>query len=184
MLIQHRLPGSSTEAAHAIRAAVFQTEQGISPTDDYDGLDSTAEQFLALDVGKAIGTARYRLLDNQTAKVERVAVLPDQRGNKVGQAIMGAIEYTAWRQRISTLVLDSQLQRSDFYENIGYQQIGEVFDEVGIPHVKMSLDVRHPSEAEQHYGPFTSPYTFMDIYDPPRPNRSTDPLIRFSGIQF
>ena len=180
MIIQHRLPGCDTIAAHEVRAAVFQNEQGISAKDDYDGLDATAEQFLALISGKPVGTARYRLLGDGVAKVERVAVLSEQRGNKVGHAIMEAIEYTAWRQHLGVLVLDAQQEVEHFYLRMGYQRDGDVFEEVGIPHVKMSLDVRHPSEAELHYGPFSKPYDYVDVY----PGQTTSQTPRSSGIQF
>ncbi len=166
MLIQHRLPGCDTEAAHAVRAAVFQAEQGIPSTSDFDGLDAIAEQFVAFDAGRPIGTARYRLLEDGTAKVERVAVLSDQRGKKVGLAIMNAIEVTARRQNIPTLVLGSQVSATDFYERIGYQRQGSIFEEVGLPHVMMSLDVRHPNEADPHYWSQAAPYTYAELHPP------------------
>lgn len=187
MLIQHRHPGCDTEAAHAIRAAVFQVEQGIPSTKDYDGQDAIADQFLAFNLGQPVGTARYRRIDDRQAKVERVAVLSSQRGKKVGQAIMDAIEYAAWQQYIPSLVLDSQLTASGFYERMGYQIEGDVFEDVGIPHVKMSLNVRHPSEAVAHYGPFSEPYTYLDVYPrtvtPRTSNFGTHPMFGPSGVQ-
>lgn len=164
MLVHHRFPGCELEPAHAVRAAVFQAEQGIPAADDFDSLDSVAHQFVAFDKGTSVGTARYRVLDSGIAKVERVAVLASHRGKKVGRTIMHAIECTAWQQSIPGLTLDAQLSAADFYERQGYQQVGDVFEEVGIPHVKMSLDVRHPSELEEHYGLYPPKDTYELVH--------------------
>ena len=54
---------------------------------------------------------------------------------------MQSIERTARKQRVSKLVLDSQLSAVAFYENLGYQKVGDEFNEVGIPHIKMAMDL-------------------------------------------
>ncbi len=141
--VRHLNPGSDLSEAHFVRAEVFQKEQGISAEDDFDVLDSNAEQIVAYDDGKPVGTARYRVLeDGKTAKVERVAVLSDQRGKKIGDAIMSKLEHDAKQQGVTSLVLDAQQDAAGFYSRRGYTQVGETFEEVGIPHVKMSLDLK------------------------------------------
>lgn len=127
--------------ALAVRAQVFQGEQGISAYDDFDGRDGTAEQFVAYDDDQPVGTARYRVLEGDIGKIERVAVLSNQRGKNVGHAIMLAIHETAAEQQLTSLVLESQLSAEGFYTSLGYSRVGEEFDEVGIPHVKMSLQL-------------------------------------------
>lgn len=161
MLVQHRFPGCELDPARSVRAAVFQVEQGIPATDDFDDLDQIAHQFVAFDRGQPVGTARYRILDSGIAKVERVAVLSSHRGKKVGRMLMHTVEHTAWRQHITGLTLEAQLTAADFYARQGYEKEGDIFEEVGIPHIKMSLDVRHPSETAEHYG-LEVP---KDIYD-------------------
>src|SRR6266851_7135385 len=86
------LPSSADLSANfAIREAVFQKEDGIPRSEDIDGNDSAAEQFLAYAGDTPVGTARYRLKDGGYPKIERVAVLPGYRGAGVGTAIMHKI---------------------------------------------------------------------------------------------
>jgi len=139
IFVEHLVGIDKLPDAHYVRAEVFQREQGISATDDYDGLDDTAEQFVAYEDGNPIGTARYRVLPDEVGKVERVAVIKEHRSKKVGRAIMESIAVTAKQKGLAKLVLDSQLSAADFYESLGYQKDGDEFDEVGIPHVKMVL---------------------------------------------
>lgn len=124
-----------------LRRQVFQDEQGISTEDDFDGLDELAEQFVAYDDDLAVGTGRYRVLEDNTGKVERIAVLDEYRGKKVGKAIMEKIAESAREQGLGKLVLDSQIDASGFYKSLGYKIDGEAFEEVGILHVAMSLDL-------------------------------------------
>lgn len=128
--------------AYAVREKVFQKEQGISASDDLDGKDGEAEQFVAYDdQGDAIGTCRYRVLEDNTGKVERVAVLPEYRGQHIGKKIMESIEQNAREQGLGSLLLDAQMSSASFYEDLGYHTVGKPFDEVGIPHVKMALNL-------------------------------------------
>ncbi len=140
--VEHFLGVDKLSDAHSVRAEVFQREQGISAADDYDGQDDIAEQFVAYEDGKPIGTARYRVLPDKVGKVERVAVIKAHRGKKVGHAIMESVSETAKEQGLAKLVLDSQLSAADFYESLGYQKDGDEFDEVGISHIKMVLELK------------------------------------------
>ena len=139
--IKHLDKDTTLTDAFSVRERVFHDEQGIPTSDDFDGQDYTAEQFVAYDDGLAIGTGRYRVLSDNIGKVERVAVLEDYRGQHVGQAIMGKIAEQAKEQGLSQLALDAQMTAASFYENLGYQPVGDVFEEVGIPHIKMVLNL-------------------------------------------
>ncbi len=190
MLIHHQFPGCELEKARSVRTAVFQAEQGISAEDDFDDLDHVAHQFVAFDRGNAVGTARYRILESGIAKVERVAVLPSHRSKKVGRTIMHAVEFTAWQQSIPELTLDAQQKAIDFYARQGYEQDGDLFEEVGIPHAKMTLDVRHPSGIAAAYG-LEIPKDLYDLlhlvpreFIPRTSPYGMHPMLRSGGIVF
>ena len=140
--IVHANNPGDLKAAHRVRTLVFQQEQGIPQEADFDGLDTDPNtlNFVAyLNDLNPVGTARVRLLAERTqAKIERVAVLADVRGKRVGAQLMEAIEEYLAAQHVPTAFLDSQESAKSFYEKLGYSQEGEPFDEVGIPHVKMA----------------------------------------------
>lgn len=120
-----------------IRRTVFQEEQGISTELEFDGLDEICQHLIADLNGQAVGTARVRYLDNTTAKIERLAVLPLARGKGIGKQItMIALDVIA-HQSVSQVVVHAQEYIKGLYENLGFQQEGEIFEEAGIRHVKM-----------------------------------------------
>lgn len=125
------------EDAFAVRHAVFVEEQGVPEELELDEHDADATHFVAYDGERAIGAARLRALDDATGKVERVAVLAERRGEGWGQRLMAEVESTASERDLETLKLHSQTHAADFYDDLGYQQVGEEFYEADIPHVEM-----------------------------------------------
>ena len=127
----------------AIRNKVFHQEQQVEPELDFDGKDEICSQLVAYLDGEAIGTTRIRYLDENTAKIERLAVLPTARGQGVGKKIMlKALEVIAEqnitaKQNITEIVIHAQEYIKGLYEQLGFEQEGEVFVEAGINHVKM-----------------------------------------------
>ena len=125
-------------AIQSIRQAVFQAEQGVEPELDFDGKDETSEQIIAYLDSKAIGTARIRYLDERTAKIERLAVLPTVRGLGIGQQIMEKALEIAAENNIQEVVIHAQQYIIRLHQKLGFEPEGEIFEEAGIPHVKMS----------------------------------------------
>ncbi|MEO0407111.1 MAG: GNAT family N-acetyltransferase [Cyanobacteria bacterium P01_A01_bin.135] len=129
----------ATAEIHFVRQRVFQEEQGVSAELEFDGLDEGATHLLAYSQEQAVGTTRMRMLDNATAKIERVAVLTSQRGKGVGRQLMNyAVDYLRG-QGVGRIKVNAQLPVKAFYEGLGFVAQGEVFEEAGIPHVTMWL---------------------------------------------
>jgi predicted GNAT family N-acyltransferase len=126
-------------ACLALRRRVFIEEQGVPEADELDALDPVCAHFLAWEAngGPAVGTARLWITPEGTAKAQRVAVLPFARGEGIGAALMAAVEEEARRRGHKELVLGAQLSAVPFYERLGYEGYGEVFDDAGIPHWMM-----------------------------------------------
>ena len=121
-----------------IRTKVFQEEQGIATELEFDGLDHTATHLLAYVDRKPVGTARIRSIDEKTIKIERLAVLPEARRRGIGKQLTQKALSFAQENYYQTAILNSQLYIKSLYEKLGFTQVGEVFNEAGIPHVKMS----------------------------------------------
>ena len=73
-------------ACFAIRVAVFVEEQGVPREAELDQHEASAVHLLAEVEGRPVGTMRWRPVPPATAKLERVAVLPEARGRGVGAA--------------------------------------------------------------------------------------------------
>lgn len=128
----------SMVAINQIRTKVFQEEQGVSAELEFDGLDPGATHFLAYVHDQAVGTARIRAVDEDTVKIERLAVLPDYRKQGIGKQLMvSALSAIAQRGKFLVIV-HAQAYVAQLYQQLGFAIIGEPFNEAAIPHVKMS----------------------------------------------
>lgn len=132
---------------HRIRTAVFQIEQGIAPSLDWDGLDLKSVHLLATVGGEGAGCARLRECeDSSTVKLERLAVLkPYRRQGIGGEIVQTAIAYSQ-SQGYTTLVLHAQLPTVEFYKQLGFTAVGEPFEEAAIVHLKMKKTLVEPGD--------------------------------------
>lgn len=133
-------------AAKRIREEVFGIEQGITEEFESDPDDAIAAHYVAFKDGEAVGTARVlqtrRGRASTTIKIQRVAVLQAHRNDGVGRALMNEIIEDARRDsHIVAAELNAQESSIHFYEHLGFTAIGDMFDEVGIPHQRMVMDV-------------------------------------------
>lgn len=134
------------EDAKLVRKLVFQIEQCIDEHLDFDNKDDAALHFIAYDE-KPVGAARVRFPEHVgRAKIERVSVIPEYRGNGVGKEIMAAIDTHLRDLGVDEIYLDAQSFVKNFYEKLGYTQEGEEFEEVGIPHVVMTKNLKQTSQ--------------------------------------
>jgi len=121
-----------------IRRQVFQVEQGVAPELEFDGKDDEAEHLLAFYDNQPVGTLRIRYLPPFTAKIERLAVLPSARGQGIGTLLLeGAIAHIKAQNQWEWIQLNAQVQVQALYKKLGFQVIGEEFEEAGISHLAM-----------------------------------------------
>ncbi len=125
------------ETIQSIRQQVFQVEQGIDPELEFDGQDETADHLIADWDGQPVGTARLRALDRDRFKIERLAVLSIARGRGIGKKLMQTALETAGDRGAREVVIHAQAYIKSLHQKLGFEQVGEPFEEAGIPHVKM-----------------------------------------------
>lgn len=123
--------------AKYIREQVFIQEQGIAPEDEWDDLDATVLHFIVYDNEQPIATAR--LLPQHS--VGRVAVLVPYRKQGIGKILMQHIIDYARHQKLPYLKLSAQTYVIAFYEALGFHVQGEVYEDCGIPHIDMILEL-------------------------------------------
>ncbi|MFG6175734.1 GNAT family N-acetyltransferase [Halomonas sp. THAF12] len=125
------------EAAGEIRRVVFIEEQAVPRDEEWDGRDPECVHFLARVDGRTVGTARL-LPDGH---IGRVAVLAEARGLGIGLALMQAAIVAARHRGFSSVELAAQTHALAFYERLGFAAHGETFQDAGIPHRNMVLDL-------------------------------------------
>jgi ElaA protein len=132
------LPG-----ALKLREQVFCEEQGVSRSEELDGLDGGALHLLAREPEheEVIGTLRM-LLSAEGAKIGRVAVRGDWRRLGIATRMLDFALDLASERGCQKARLCAQLQSIGLYERAGFAVSSQPFLEAGIPHVRMSLDLR------------------------------------------
>jgi len=126
--------------AQAVRAAVFVQEQGIAPENEWDADDATALHAVLFDIeGRPLGNARLLQPSASMAKVGRMAVLKEVRGQGLGTQLLKALLRCAKERNHQEVRLSAQRSAEKFYAAHGFCAVGAPFDEVGIPHIEMQL---------------------------------------------
>jgi hypothetical protein len=74
-------------------------------------------------------------------KLMQMAVHPQRRGEGIGRRLVIEAEKHAFAELgLDGVYCHAQLDAVPFYDKLGWQPVGEVFIEAGIPHRKMRLD--------------------------------------------
>lgn len=124
--------------ASQVRTEVFVQEQHIPKEMEWDEADDAAVHAVAYNrLGQALATGRLLPSVDGSCKVGRMAVTRVLRGSGLGRAILHALMQFAAARGDRELVLHAQCSARGFYAGRGFAERGELFDEVGIPHIEM-----------------------------------------------
>ncbi|OAV44502.1 GNAT family N-acetyltransferase [Lewinella sp. 4G2] len=124
-----------------LRAAVFVVEQNC-PYQDLDDKDQASHHVLGLTEEGRLA-AYTRLVPKgvsypEYASIGRVITAPFARGKGVGRPLMTtsiAALFDLWGKQAIKISAQAHLQ--DFYGSVGFEGVGDIYDEDGIPHRAM-----------------------------------------------
>ena len=142
MQIKYNLGHSSPELvddAFELRQQVFTHEQGFPAEIDIDEYDKHALHVVLYLEDTPAAVLRCILHSDGQIKVGRVAVLKQHRGKGLGRKLMRFVEQYAKEHQFHTIGLSAQHTAIVFYETLGYQTEGEMYDEDGMDHIYMVL---------------------------------------------
>jgi predicted GNAT family N-acyltransferase len=115
---------------------VFSGEQGVSIAADRDGRDGESTHLVAVQDGRVIGTCRLLFRAN-VARLGRLAVEPDRRGEGIAGALLSLADRVALDAGADSISLHAQTYARRLYLDAGYEERGPEFVEEGIEHVAM-----------------------------------------------
>lgn len=107
------------------------------------GLDFTPEELEAenadlhvglFERGELVGVLILTTLDETRVKMRQVAIEPDRQGEGLGRILVQASETIARERGFERIVLSARANVVGFYESLGYEVVGEPYEEVTIPH--------------------------------------------------
>ena len=128
-------------AAMAVRHDVFVLEQDVPldlERDEHDDLaDPACAHVLVLRDGAVVATGRVLEEPGGVAHLQRIAVRREVRGQGLGVVVVNALEDLGRVRGLTMAELGAQVHALGFYERLGYEAHGDVFDDAGIPHRHM-----------------------------------------------
>ncbi len=124
-----------------VRTLVFVSGQNVPPEREIDEHEEDSHYFIAILNGRAIGTARWRMKNEDTAKIERLAVLDEMRGKGIGRKLMLHLMEDIKKNSVASKIkMGSQDHAIPFYESMGFKVMGEGYMDGGtIPHHDMVM---------------------------------------------
>lgn len=129
-------------AAGLVRERVFVQEQGINREDEWDQMDALSTHVVIHNfLDMPVATGRLLPAEEGVAKVGRMAVLRAVRGARLGAQVLTALIDVARARGDAQVLLHAQRSAEGFYTRMGFAPVGEPFDEVGIPHIAMALQL-------------------------------------------
>jgi predicted GNAT family N-acyltransferase len=120
--------------AHRIRYEVFVIGQNCPEELEWE-FEEDSTHFILIENDIPLATARHRKTENGY-KLERFAVLSEARGKGYGMLILKAILEDI-KESNALKYMHAQEQVTPFYEKVGFEKSGKIFEEAGIMHYKM-----------------------------------------------
>ncbi len=124
------------DLVHEIRREVFIDEQGVPEELEMDELDQAAIHVLAYVDNVPAGCGRI-LLNEDSAKIGRVAVRKNMRRSGIGAGVCKLLISIAENRGIHSIYVNAQLSAVSFYKSLNFRIEGDPFVEAGIDHIKM-----------------------------------------------
>ena len=129
------------QQAFEVRRQVFVREQGISEDLVFDRHDKEALHMVVKDGQRVIGSARVRLLADNQAKLERMAVLKRYRRKGIGREMLLFLNAVLKDRQVQQVIIHAQLEVVPFYKSCGFDEFGLPFREAGLKHIEMRKQV-------------------------------------------
>ena len=134
-------PAGELYALLKLRVDIFVVEQKC-PYPELDGKDPEALHLRLMADEELLAAARiFPPSSDGAARIGRVAVSPQHRGKRLGEAVMREA-ITACGQHFpgKPIALSAQSHLLRFYQALGFVAVSDEYLEDGIPHIDMKRD--------------------------------------------
>jgi predicted GNAT family N-acyltransferase len=149
------MPGLSFQIVHidspaydgvwALREEVLRKPLGLSLLDEDLSAEINETTIAAIEPdGSVLGCVMMRRVSDEEVKLRQMAVATELQGQGIGNGLLQQAEELAKSQGYIWISLHARLSAVLFYEKAGYVGEGDVFTEVGIPHLVMKKQVYAP----------------------------------------
>lgn len=107
--------------AYSVRIQGMNRQHNISLREEFDEYDCDGTKYIVLlKEGYPIATARFYELSKDTVMIGRVVVLPEYRGNHLGNLVVEEAELWIRELGYTCINIESRTNAIEFYEKLGY----------------------------------------------------------------
>jgi len=125
------------EQVYQLREDILRTPLGLSLKDEDLSGEKNEMILAAMQEERVIGCILLQPVNDMTVRFRQMAIAADEQNKGIGRMLLEEAEKTAWKAGFERIVLHARKTAASFYEEAGYKAEGEVFEEVGIPHLFM-----------------------------------------------
>lgn len=136
-LVEFSVESSYYSVSYRHRDRILRQPLGLSLWREDLSLERSHRHFGVIEEGGLIAGLIMVPLSDQQAKLRQMWVLEHKRGQGVGQFLITEVEKTLLQQSLRTITLAARVSAIGFYKKLGFQVIGNEFEEVGLPHQRM-----------------------------------------------
>ena len=112
--------------AYYVRIQGMAKQHNITLRREFDKHDTTDTKYIVLtDDDFPVATCRLYGIDEKSAVIGRVVVLPEYRGKGLGKRVMCEAEKWLAELGYTNVVIESRDVAVGFYEKLGYEVTGE-----------------------------------------------------------
>ena len=141
-LLEHDTASPCYMATLLLRNKVLRQPLGLLLTDADLKQDLHSRIYSALnDADELCGSLMADALPANRVKLRQVAVWPQYEGENIGSRLLAFAEERSRAKGNKAVELNARATAVEFFRKNGYEVEGEVFEEVTIPHFKMTKEL-------------------------------------------
>lgn len=103
--------------------------------------DKAALHFVALEASQVIGCVLLRMLGQGRAHLLQMAVKDSEQGKGIGKKLVMALVDYGRANGCKEMICHARATAASFYESLGFTIYGEPFQEVGMMHYHMRIEL-------------------------------------------
>jgi N-acetylglutamate synthase-like GNAT family acetyltransferase len=135
------LKDAKYKEVYNLRDSVLRQPIGLSLSDEDLSKDAEDTILVAERDSKVIACVMLQEQGHGIIKLRQMAVVPEMQGRGIGHMLVKVAEDYAKSIAIRRIVLHARVMSKGFYQKMNYTELGEEFEEVGIPHIAMEKEL-------------------------------------------
>lgn len=124
-----------------LRNQILRKPLGLSFTEEELQKEKDDMLIAAFEEDNILGCCLLTKTDKDTVRLRQMAVKTGLQGKGIGRVLMQFSENLARDRGLKKIVMHARKPAIGFYEKLGYEVVGEEFEEVTIPHVTMEKEL-------------------------------------------